>query len=93
VLLAVGPVVSLAADPALPVQRTLVISVGRTVPLQMASKKPIVLVVNEKESVARVAPSGNDPTTILITGLAPGVTRITLTDIDGRKEAHNFGGP
>lgn len=90
-LFAVSPLLAAAEAPPAPIHRTVVLSVGQTISLQMKSKKPIVRAVNQKDGVARIAPAPNDPTTILITGLAPGVTRITLTDADGNVEAHSFG--
>src|SRR5437763_331519 len=48
--------------------------------MQMTTKKRIATVLNERETIARVAPLATDPTTVLITGLEPGMTRMTLTD-------------
>jgi hypothetical protein len=74
-----------------PLSKTLYLTVGSTVPLQMTSKKPIRLVINEREQIALVRPLLGDPTTVLVTGLAPGWTRITLVDTDGNKEIREMG--
>jgi hypothetical protein len=71
--------------------RQLYLTVGSTVPLQMTSKKPIRTVLNEREQVAVVRPMPGDPTTVLVTGLAPGWTRITLIDNSGQKEVRELG--
>jgi hypothetical protein len=64
----------------------LVVSIGETIRLQMRSKKPIKSVFVSKPDVVAVRPVVNDPTTILITGLQPGVATVELTDTDNRKE-------
>jgi hypothetical protein len=78
-----------AADPR-PAQ-TLVVSVGQTVRLQMRTKKPIKTAVNDREDVIRLTPVRDDPTTILVTGLALGVARVTLTSADGDREVWETG--
>lgn len=76
-----------------PVIKTLYLTIGRTIPLQMTSRKPIRMVINERDQIALVRPVPDDPTTVLVTGLAPGRTRITLTDTDGNKEIREIGKP
>jgi hypothetical protein len=66
--------------------RTLTVTVGGTIRLRMTTKKPISKVVNERPEVARVTAMMDDPTTVLVTGLMPGQTRITLVAADGEKE-------
>jgi hypothetical protein len=68
-----------------------VVSVGQTIRLQMSTKKPIKTAVNDREDVLRLTPVRDDPTTILVTGLAPGVARVTLTSVDGASEAWETG--
>jgi hypothetical protein len=63
------------------------ISVGQTIRFQLASKKPIVSVFVDRGGVVRAMPAPNDQTTLLITGLAPGKARITVTGEDGKKAA------
>jgi hypothetical protein len=79
-----------AAAPAAASKR-LVVSVGQTVPLQMSSKRPIKTVLNQDERIVRVKASPTDRTTVLVTGLMPGRTFITLIDADGKKEVCKIG--
>src|SRR5258708_4801722 len=65
---------------AAPRGNTIVIPVNATQQLQMSTKKRIASVLNQKETVARITAKPNDPTAVLITGLEPGITRVTLTD-------------
>jgi Pilus formation protein N terminal region len=73
--------------------RQIVVSVGQTVRLRMSSKKPIAKVFNEKPAIVNISPVDGDPTTIQVTGLSPGIVRITLIDKDGREEVHEAGPP
>jgi hypothetical protein len=73
------------------VKGRLVVSVGRTVPLQMSTKRPIKTVFNSNDRVVRVQASPIDPTTVLVTGLMPGRALITLTDADGKKQVCKVG--
>jgi hypothetical protein len=75
-----------AADKAEPVARPVSLSVGKTIRLQMSKKQAIQTVVVDTENVVKVAPVPGDFTTILVTGVAPGQARITLTGVDGKKE-------
>jgi len=51
---------------------------------RLSIEKNITKVFNPKEDVIRVAPVEGDPRSILITGLAPGVATITVTDVDNK---------
>jgi pilus assembly protein CpaC len=51
---------------------------------KLSIEKNITKVFNPKEDVIRVAPVEGDPKSILITGLAPGVATITITDVDNK---------
>jgi pilus assembly protein CpaC len=51
---------------------------------KLSIEKNITKVFNPKEDVIRVAPVEGDPKSILITGLAPGVATITVTDVDNK---------
>lgn len=88
-----------AAKPQLPAPgetapvRSLVLSVGQTVPVQMSTRQPVRTVVNENDKVAVVRSTPDDPTTVLVTALAPGRTRITLTGAEGKKEVCTVGQP
>jgi pilus assembly protein CpaC len=60
--------------------KALIVPIGSSKRLQMTTKKPMSKVVNEKENVARVQAVVDDPTTIVVTGLEAGLTRIVLAD-------------
>ncbi|MBY0528116.1 MAG: pilus assembly protein N-terminal domain-containing protein [Gemmataceae bacterium] len=87
------------ADPAaaqekpVPQPKQLTISLGQTIRLQMSTKRPIKTVIVDRSDVLRVTPLDDDPTTIMVTGLAPGMARLTLTDVDGKKEVFGPGKP
>ena len=78
-----------AQAPAAP-SKSLVVSVGATARLQMASKRPITSVVVDREGVIRISPVRDDQTTVLVTGIAPGRVLITLTDDRGTVEKHSL---
>jgi hypothetical protein len=59
---------------------------GKAVTLQSMTKKKIKTIVNKSEKLVRVQAAPKDPTKVLITGLAPGVAPLTLTDEDGKEE-------
>jgi hypothetical protein len=80
-----------AADKPAPVAKPVSLSVGKTVRLQMSNKQAIQTVVVDTENVVKVAPVPGDFTTILVTGVAPGQARITLTGVDGKKEVCQLG--
>jgi pilus assembly protein CpaC len=67
--------------------KAVVISINGTQIMQHSSKKKLKRVVNRTDNVARVQPVADDPTRVLITGLEPGITRITLTDEDDNDES------
>jgi hypothetical protein len=71
--------------------KTVFLTVGRTIPLQMSSKRPIARVEVDRDGLVTVRAAHNDQTTILVTGLAPGRVLITLWDIAGRKESRQMG--
>lgn len=72
-------------NPAVRVE-AVVVAKAKTQSLQMKTKKAIQKVVNPKDKVLRVESKPTDPTTVLLTGLAPGIGRLTLTDTDGKEE-------
>src|SRR5262249_10709977 len=59
---------------------------GGTQRLQMSKKQVIVRAINQNEAVLRVGPVYGDPTTVLLTGLEPGIARVTLIDEGNREE-------
>jgi hypothetical protein len=67
------------------------LTVGSTIVLQLTSKKPIRRVMSERESVAQVRPIPTDPTSVMVTGVSVGRTRITLTGDDGDEEVRELG--
>jgi pilus assembly protein CpaC len=67
----------------------LIVPIGGTVKLQMASKKPIKTVTNPKDAAVAIRTVPGDPTTVLIIGQQPEVTRIELEDVDGKKESYD----
>jgi pilus assembly protein CpaC len=66
----------------------LVVPINGTVRLQMTTRRPIRTVVNPKENVVNIRTVVGDPTTVLVIGQQPDVTRIELTDVDGRTETY-----
>jgi hypothetical protein len=71
--------------------RRLNLVVGQTLPLQLSNRQPIRQVLNERDHVAIVRPKPDDPTTVLVTGVAPGRTRITLIGVNGEQEVLELG--
>jgi pilus assembly protein CpaC len=69
-----------------PEPRPVVVLLNSTVRLQMSSKKPIRTVTNPKEGVLSIRTVERDPTTVVLVGTAPGITRLELEDNDGVKE-------
>lgn len=69
-----------------------VIAIGQTVHLRMSSKRPITNVFVDREGIVKVQADPGDQTTIRVTGLAAGVTRLHLTDDAGKTEIHRWGG-
>jgi pilus assembly protein CpaC len=65
---------------------TLTVAINGTTRLQMSKKQVIARAINHTEAVIRLAPAYNDPTTVLVTGLEPGIARVTLIDEKGNEE-------
>jgi pilus assembly protein CpaC len=68
----------------------LVVVLNGTIRLQLSSKKPIKTVTNPKEGIVGLRTVERDPTTILVTGQAPGVTCLELEDADNNKESYKI---
>jgi pilus assembly protein CpaC len=64
----------------------IIVPINGTQRVTMSTGKFIARAVNEKENIARVSGVANEPHRVLITGLEPGITRITLTDVDGKSD-------
>jgi pilus assembly protein CpaC len=62
----------------------IVIPINGTYLLGAPSKKPLKKAVNNKDNVVRVQPVSDDRSKVLITGLEPGIARVTLTDEDDK---------
>jgi pilus assembly protein CpaC len=63
-----------------PLSGTLIVPIGGTQRLQMSKKQVISKAINRNEAVLRVSPVYGDPTTVLLSGLDPGVAVVTLID-------------
>jgi pilus assembly protein CpaC len=68
----------------------LLVVIHGTIPLQLASKKPIKKVTNPKEGVVSIQTVERDPTTILVTGVGAGLTCLELEDGQGNKESYKI---
>jgi hypothetical protein len=79
-----------AAEPKL-ASRSLSLSVGKTIRLQMSKKQVIRTVVVDRDGILRIVPALDDPASVLVTGLAPGKVRVVLTAENGDKMAVTFG--
>jgi pilus assembly protein CpaC len=71
-----------------PQPSALIVPINGTVRLQMSKKQKIKTVTNPKENAISIRTLAGDPTTILIIGQQPDVTRIELEDTDGNKETY-----
>jgi len=69
-----------------PLTGSLIVPIGGTQRLQMSKKQVIARGINRNETVLRLAPVYGDPTTVLLTGLEPGVALVTLIDEAAKEE-------
>jgi pilus assembly protein CpaC len=83
-------VAGLRSQDTLPRSAAVIVPLNGTIRLQMSNKKPISKVVNPKENAVAIRTVQGDPTTVLLIGQQPDVTRIELTDIDGRTETYEI---
>jgi pilus assembly protein CpaC len=63
-----------------------IVPINGTVRLQMSTKKEIKTINNPKDTAISIRPVAGDPTTVLITGVAPDFARVEMIDVDGKKE-------
>jgi pilus assembly protein CpaC len=56
----------------------------------MAARKNIRTVYNPKEAVLRVEADPRDATSVILSGLAPGLTRLEFVDVDGNREVRDI---
>ncbi len=76
-----------AQEPA-PRPAALIVPLNGTIKLQMSKKQKIKTVTNPKEEAVALSTIVGDPTTILVRGQQPEVTRIELEDTEGHKEVY-----
>jgi pilus assembly protein CpaC len=76
------------AQPAGTSGSSLIVPINGTVKLQLTSKKPIKKVEAAKDGVISIRTVVGDPTTILVTGLQPDLTDLTLTGEDDKQERY-----
>jgi pilus assembly protein CpaC len=65
---------------------TVIVPTNGTQRLQMSKKQVIARAINKSDTALRVTAVYNDPTTVLLTGLEPGIALVTLVDDAGREE-------
>jgi pilus assembly protein CpaC len=75
-----------AQEPAPPPVKALIVAINGTQRVQMSTKDLIKTVQNTKPTVAQISAIQNDPTSVLVTGLEPGITRVTLTDVKDKQD-------
>jgi pilus assembly protein CpaC len=71
-----------------PQPAALIVPINGTVKLQMSKKQKIKTVTNPKENAVTLRTVVGDPTSILVVGQQPEVTRIELEDTEGHKELY-----
>src|SRR2546423_3771796 len=69
-----------SAQTCTPQTQPLIVLLNGATRLQMNTKKPIKTVINPKEGVLNIRTVDRDPTTIILTGAQPGITRLELED-------------
>jgi RNA polymerase sigma factor (sigma-70 family) len=71
-------------------QATIALRVGETIRYKMASQKEIDRVFSHESRVADANPDPTDAKRVLLKGLAPGGSRLELTDTNGVKEEYTI---
>jgi pilus assembly protein CpaC len=69
-----------------PKVRTETLAPGLTKKISMSTGAVIAKVLSENPKVIRVQPIENDPTAVMVTGQAPGTSRVTFIDVNNRTE-------
>ncbi len=82
-----GPRPAAAQEPS-PKPSALIVPINGTVKLQMSHKQKIRTVTNPKENAINIRTIVGDPTTIMVIGQQPDVTRLELEGDDGSKETY-----
>jgi pilus assembly protein CpaC len=70
--------------PALVNPNAIILPINGTQLLGAPSKKKLKKAINTKDNVVRVQPVDGDPFHVLLTGLEPGIAKVTLTDEDDK---------
>src|SRR5262245_10966358 len=79
-LCVLAPTASAQEAKPVPITGRLIVPIDGTQRLQMTKKQAIKQAINRSEAVLRVSPVYGDPTTVLVTGITPGVAIVTLID-------------
>ena len=66
--------------------QAVVVPVGKSVSLQILTAQPIRSAFNSNDNVLKLVSDEKNPQRLILTGLKPGVSRITLTDVQRAKE-------
>ncbi len=66
----------------------IIVPLNRSIKLQMKSGGLIRDVFNEADNIVTVAPDASDPRGVIILGRSVGLSRVTLTDVDGNQETY-----
>jgi Pilus formation protein N terminal region len=76
-----------APKPALAVRvEAIIVPEGETQIFQMKNNQVIRSAFSTNDKVASVNPNGNDPASLLVRGLKPGLSKMTLKDAQGNPE-------
>src|SRR5947209_19512839 len=70
------------APPAEPPPRMEILDFDQTRRLGMSTKAPLIDIQNENPKVVKIDKVDKDPTTVFVTGLSRGVSRLVFTDIN-----------
>src|SRR5262245_1714568 len=62
----------------------IVLPINGTYQLGAPSNKTLKRIVNTKDNVLRVSPMHDDPKRVVLTGLEPGITKVTVIDEDDK---------
>lgn len=78
---AIGGAPGRAAEP-----RTEIIDINQTRRIGMSTKAPLIDIQNENPAVVKIDKVDKDPTTVFVTGIARGRSRLIFTDINKKTE-------
>src|SRR5262249_55231989 len=87
VALVLGGLTGLAsAQTCTPEVKPVIVLLNGATRIQAASKKAIKTVTNPKEGILEIRTVDKDPTTVVLRGVQPGITRLEIEDTDGKRE-------